>query len=81
MTTVFTNLPKKGWPVISTRASILYADGTCLRSQKCLIAKGLFETAQRRLFVRRKAGRVAGLAKLTMAERISVGMPGSERRG
>lgn len=79
MMTVLTYLPKKGWAVILKRASILYADYTCLRSEKFCVAKGVFETAQRYLFVRRKAGRVLESTKSTMVERISGGMLVSER--
>jgi hypothetical protein len=77
--TVLTNFPKKGWAVISTRASILYSDWTCLRSEKCRVANGVFETAQRYLFVRRRAGRLSRPAKSMTFKRISGGMLGSER--
>jgi hypothetical protein len=40
----------------------------------------MLETAQRRLFVRRKAGRVPEPAKSMIDERISVGKVGSKRQ-
>lgn len=79
MITVLTNWPKNGWAVISVRASMLYAVCTCLRSVKCKVANAVFDAEQRRLFVRRKAGKDFDPAKSMTAKRISLGMPISER--
>jgi hypothetical protein len=79
MMTDLTNLPKKGWVVISISEFMLYADCTCLRSEKFRVANGLLAIAQRCLLARRKAGKFSEPAKSTTAESISGGMLGSER--